>query len=162
MTAKDSALFEGRTHNFNVLLSSDDEEAAVRPGKTSSPADEKAAVGGASMAPISGAPSANDDGFETFSTARKQKSHVRTGEAHPNKPLAPRTTPVKPSTGFPREVIRPTPETSIELCDFPATLRTGDLRKFLQAFEGSYRLKWHNDTSCYVVFDDVSCGTCKD
>jgi hypothetical protein len=45
-------------------------------------------------------------------------------------------------------------QTTIELYDFPSTHRTTHLRQFLMPFDRLYRLKWQNDTSCLVVFDD--------
>jgi hypothetical protein len=46
-------------------------------------------------------------------------------------------------------------ETSVELYDFPSELRTQDLRQLLAGFEGCYRLKWNNDTSCWAVFAEA-------
>lgn len=48
------------------------------------------------------------------------------------------------------------PETTLELYGFPAKYRTGHLRKFVESVVGEgagYRLKWQNDSSCWVVFD---------
>jgi len=48
-------------------------------------------------------------------------------------------------------------ETALELHSFPAKYRTSHLRKFVESVahgEGAgYRLKWQNDSSCWVVFD---------
>ncbi len=48
-------------------------------------------------------------------------------------------------------------ENSLELHGFTSKYRTGHLRKFVETVATSgtgYRLKWQNDTSCWVVFDD--------
>lgn len=51
-----------------------------------------------------------------------------------------------------------TPNCTVELHDFSAELKTDDLHAFvsqrcpaLQKDAGNYRLKWQNDTSCFVV-----------
>lgn len=154
MTSKDSALFEVRKHNFNVLLS-DDEEVKTEAQATEVSSPTEAAL---SKAPAAAAAASNDadDGFETFDS-RKNK---RTSGAKPRSGSfsAPSNTGHTSFKPFPKELIIPKPETSLELCDFPATLRTGDLRKLLQAYEGHYRLKWNHDTSCFVVFDDAALG----
>lgn len=46
--------------------------------------------------------------------------------------------------------------TSVEVYDFPAEFRTPDIRALLGAFDGKYRIKWNNDTSCWAVFGDAS------
>lgn len=45
------------------------------------------------------------------------------------------------------------PELTLEIYNFPAAWRTSDIRKLLTPFEGHYRLKWQNDTSCWIHFD---------
>lgn len=47
---------------------------------------------------------------------------------------------------------------SLELHGFPSKYRTGNLRKFVEggiAPGAGYRLKWQNDSSCWVVFDEA-------
>jgi hypothetical protein len=47
---------------------------------------------------------------------------------------------------------------SLELHGFPSKYRTGNLRKFVEGGIPSgagYRLKWQNDSSCWVVFDEA-------
>ena len=44
--------------------------------------------------------------------------------------------------------------TAIELYGFPPSHRTSHLRQHLQPWDHKYRLKWQNDSSCWVVFDD--------
>lgn len=49
-----------------------------------------------------------------------------------------------------------TPDVTLEFYDFPATLRTTDLHRFIHkvnGVDGRYRFKWQNDTSCWVVLD---------
>lgn len=145
MTAKDSSLFEARKHNFNVLLSDDEEINVVEKKETEAVPAVKPPV-------VATDASAEDDGFETFVSA-KNKPKKSTGQYQSNKP--------RPASGhkpFPKELIIPKPETSIEFYDFASTLRTGDLRKLLQAHDGHYRLKWNHDTSCFVVFDNPALG----
>lgn len=150
MSSKDSSLFEVRKHNFSVLLSDDEEEVGTKTAAAvevpSESTQQKAAAPVASEA---------DDGFETFSSTRKNKkpsgAKARSGSFS--------TSPGSNFKPFPKELIIPKAETSLEFYDFPSTLRTGDLRKLLQAYEGHYRLKWNHDTSCYVVFDDATLGT---
>ena len=95
------------------------------------------------------------DGFETFSTTRKPKRF-----SHP-KPVASAVGSAARPAGKPKEVVVPKAENTVELYEFASTLKTADLRKILNAFEGHYRLKWINDTSCYVVFDEDSLGKIK-
>lgn len=50
------------------------------------------------------------------------------------------------------------PSKSLELFGFPSKYRTGNLRKFVEAGiapGAGYRLKWQNDSSCWVVFDEA-------
>lgn len=47
------------------------------------------------------------------------------------------------------------PTTALELHGFPSKYRTGHLRKFVDSVtQIGYRLKWQNDSSCWVVFDE--------
>ena len=162
MTSKDIGSFEVRKHNdFSVLcMSSDDEESKKDITETE--------IGSTAVSSASAVPPLHEeqesDGFETFTTVRKVK---RTVHPKPFITSAPSTNssgaPFVPSAATrlapkPKEIIVPKAENSIELYDFPSTLKTADLRKFLQSFDGHYRLKWINDTSCYVVFDDESLG----
>ena len=163
--SKDSALFEGRAHNFSVLQNSSDEEDAGKKQGTNEPLSAYA-----SAMPVAASVMGTEgdtDGFETFTVVRKgNKSAGKTSGPHSaSKPQAggvlatgarPAGTSIK--SPFPKDLIRPTAENSIELYDFASTIRTNDLRKILAAFDGHYRLKWHNDTSCFVVFDDNSLG----
>lgn len=57
-----------------------------------------------------------------------------------------------------RKEIVPRAENSFELYDFPSTLQTIDLHKFLKEFEGLYALKWQNDSSCWAVFNNDKDG----
>ena len=52
-----------------------------------------------------------------------------------------------------RQPIILSPETTVEMFDFPIAFRTNDLKNSLNKFAGRYRFKWHNDTSCWVVFN---------
>jgi hypothetical protein len=52
-----------------------------------------------------------------------------------------------------RQPIILSPSTTVEMYDFPIAFRTNDLKNALNKFNGRYRLKWHNDTSCWVVFN---------
>ena len=144
MTAKDKALFEMRKHNdFSVLCSDEEEEKKTNEtGQVSAPAHEGSAATAAEPAA---------EGFETFTTVRKVKRLSQP------KPVVGSLPNVRPA-GKAKEVVIPKAENSIELYEFPSTLKTNDLRKFLQEFDGHYRLKWINDTSCYVVFDEESLG----
>jgi hypothetical protein len=54
-----------------------------------------------------------------------------------------------------RQPINLSPETTIEMYDFPIAFRTNDLKNVLNKFTGRYRLKWHNDTSCWAVFNEA-------
>jgi hypothetical protein len=47
------------------------------------------------------------------------------------------------------------PEQTLEIFDFPESWRTSDIRKLLSPFDGQYRLKWQNDTSCFIHFDSA-------
>jgi hypothetical protein len=147
MASKEKTLFEVRKHNDFSVLCSDDEDTSVKisTGAASSESGTENRVVPDTFK-IAVDNSEDGDGFETFTAVRK----VKRGSLP--KPAAPRPL-VKP-----KEIITPKPENSIELYEFPATLKTTDLRKFLQDFDGHYRLKWINDTSCYVVFDDDSLG----
>lgn len=150
MSSKDSALFEVRKHNFSVLLS-DDEEV-----DTKTPVVEASSEGTQQKVAVASAASDADDGFTTVCKAKKPSgAKARSGSVPSGSAPASTQGHFKP---FPKELIIPKPETSLEFHDFPATLRTGDLRKLLQAYEGHYRLKWNNDTSCFVVFDDSALG----
>ena len=149
MTSKDNALFEVRKHNDFSVLCSDDEEMknneSVQVASASNEETTAVASAAETAEPV-------DEGFETFTTVRKVK---RVGQPKPT--VGSVAAGVRP-VGKPKEVVIPKTENSIELFEFPSTLKTNDLRKFLQEFDGHYRLKWINDTSCYVVFDDESLG----
>lgn len=162
MTSKDIGSFEVRKHNdFSVLcMSSDDED--LKREITETVENGTTAVSSTFAVPLH--EEQQSDGFETFTTVRKVKRVVN---PKPSVTSAPSTNsngaPFVPSSATrlapkPKEIIVPKAENSIELYDFPSTLKTADLRKFLQSFDGHYRLKWINDTSCYVVFDDESLG----
>lgn len=48
-------------------------------------------------------------------------------------------------------------ETALELYGFPSKYRTGHLRRFVETVATTglgFRLKWQNDQSCWVVFDE--------
>lgn len=48
-------------------------------------------------------------------------------------------------------------ESALELYGFPSKYRTGHLRKFVETVASGglgFRLKWQNDQSCWVVFDE--------
>jgi hypothetical protein len=159
VTAKDSSLFEARAHNFNVLM--EDEEASGAPAQGSEFKDHSESVHAAhATAALSG----DNDGFETFSATRKHRAAgTRRGSASgPSGSAAPSAfRPVnaaRPSAGpkVNKELLRPSPESTLELFDFPSDLKTGHLRQFLHAFDGGYQLKWNNDTSCFAIFSDVS------
>ena len=146
MTAKDNSLFEVLKHNdFSALLS--DDEEAVQPTSTSAVQESSTTQ---EVRPVTAESSnfSGDDGFETFTSVRKVKRHSQSKPAGASSRL-----PLKP-----KEIVIPKPENSVELYDFPSTLKTNDLRKFLQDFDGHYRLKWVNDTSCFVVFEEDSLG----
>lgn len=148
MTAKDNALFEVRKHNdFSVLCS--DEEETMTAETVQAPVASSVPVAHEESASAS-EPAA--DGFETFTTVRKVKR-----VSQPKPAVGSIAFGARPA-GKPKEVVIPKAENSIELYEFPSTLKTNDLRKFLQEFDGHYRLKWINDTSCYVVFDDETFG----
>lgn len=153
MTAKDNALFEVRKHNDFSVLCSDDEEMTTKPQEasvsTATVTDTQAHVEAASAV----AAEEGGDGFETFTTVRRPKRVT-----HPKPAGFPPASGAARTMGKPKEVVVPKAETSIELYEFPSTLKTADLRKFLNDFDGHYRLKWINDTSCYVVFDEESFG----
>lgn len=59
----------------------------------------------------------------------------------------------------PRKVVAPVSleqlnaEQTLEIYDFPEAWRTSDIRKAFSVFEGQYRLKWQNDTSCFIHFE---------
>lgn len=151
MSSKDNALFEVRKHNDFSVLCSDDEELETRVTETVAP----------SAAAINVVQHASDndemaaDGFETFTTVRKVKRVTKPAPLTPSTASAPRPMMAQK----PKEIVVPKVENSIELFEFPSTVKTADLRKFLHPFDGHYRLKWINDTSCYVVFDDEALGT---
>ena len=150
MASKDKALFEIRKYNDFSVLCSDDEEM------TNSPQEAPVASSSTSHVEVSsGAVSAQTEeagGFETFTTVRRPKRVVQPKTSVP----AASVVAAARTLGKPKEVVVPKPENSIELYEFPSTLKTVDLRKFLNDFDGHYRLKWINDTSCYVVFDEES------
>lgn len=151
MTAKDNTLFEVRKHNdFSVLCSDDEEE--MKTSTETVPVTSSTAAAPVEHEESGSAAPASDDGFETFTTVRKVKR-----VSQPKPAVGSVATGARPA-GKPKEVVVPKAENSIELYDFPSTLKTNDLRKFLQEFDAHYRLKWINDTSCYVVFDDESLG----
>ena len=153
MTAKDNVLFEVRKHNdFSVLCSDDEEEKKTNETIEVFAPSVHAVHEESAIASESGA-----DGFETFTTVRKVKRVSQPKPVVGSVAVASATAGVRP-TGKAKEVVVPKAENSIELYEFPSTLKTNDLRKFLQEFDGHYRLKWINDTSCYVVFDDESLG----
>lgn len=154
MTAKDNVLFEVRKHNdFSVLCSDDEEEKKTYEAVEVSAPSVHVAHEESSMANESGA-----DGFETFTTVRKVKRVSQPKSAVGSVAVAATAAAGVRPAGKAKEVVVPKAENSIELYEFPSTLKTNDLRKFLQEFDGHYRLKWINDTSCYVVFDDESLG----
>jgi len=45
-------------------------------------------------------------------------------------------------------------ENTLVVSGFPPTWRTADLRKLFEAYEGQFRFKWQDDTSCFIRFDD--------
>ena len=171
MTAKDSALFETRAHNFSVLMMEDEEG-----GEPSYHAMEKAAAAGAVAADTlagsgaAGSSTEDNDGFETFSSAKKHHGSNRqsrnnsvTGSRAPHAAQPLQTQPfvrgnLRPAGApkAPKEFLKPTPETTIELFNFSSELKTSHLRQFLQAYEGHYHLKWNHDTSCFVIFTEPS------
>lgn len=151
MASKDKALFEVRKYNDFSVLCSDDENEEVKEVKEISGTEAHVSA----VAPVAeAAAETGDDGFETFTTVRKVKRVSQSKASGAATSVAAGTR----LPGKPKEVVVPKAENSIELYEFPSTLKTNDLRKFLQEFDGHYRLKWINDTSCYVVFDDESLG----
>jgi hypothetical protein len=155
---KETSLFESRAHNFNILIGSEEsdndnnsnnqevvEQKQVEVEREVKIEEDNQLKGG------------NDEKeFETFSSGRKgKKSGMSFNSGHSNFRNGGQTGPNKSTL---KELIKPSVENSIELYDFPSSLKTADIRKFLSEFEGHYRLKWKNDTSCYVVFDESSLG----
>ncbi len=156
MSSKDSALFEVRKHNFSVLLSDDEEVDTKASGSIEASTERKGASVGATSA--STASEAND-GFTTVCKPKKPSvPKPRSGSTSSSSVQGSSSSSASGFKPFPKELIIPKPETSLEFYEFPSTLRTGDLRKLLQTYEGHYRLKWNHDTSCFVVFDDSSLG----
>jgi hypothetical protein len=153
MSSKDSALFESRKHNFSVLLSDDEEvdNKAAAASVAEEGAQQKVAVAASSA-------SEAGDGFTTVYKNKKPSAPKPRAASVSSSTASPAPGNFKP---FPKELIIPKTETSLEFFDFPATLRTGDLRKLLQDYEGHYRLKWNHDTSCFIVFDDSALGKFK-
>lgn len=152
MASKDKTLFKVSKHNDFSALCSDDEEMTTKP--------QEVVHVEASSAVAAHDSNEEAEGFETFTTVRKPKRVI-----HPKTSVPASSTGASTAGGAatrvigkPKEVVTPKAENSIELYEFPSTLKTTDLRKFLNDFDGHYRLKWINDTSCYVVFDDESLG----
>lgn len=163
MTSKDNALFEIRKHNDFSVLCSDDEEMTPQETSVSSTGISTAASSVAAHTEegsvAAAGPTGGDDGFETFTTVRRVKRVIQPkSNSVSSTSTAPAASVSTRTLGKAKEVIVPKPENSIELYEFPSTLKTADLRKFLNDFDGHYRLKWINDTSCYVVFDEESFG----
>lgn len=148
MTAKDNSLYEVRKHNDFSALLSDDEEAVQSASSVTKDSSATQEIRVAAAASSETPDSTENDGFETFTAARKVKRHSQSKPTAMASRLPPK----------PKEIVVPKAENSIELYDFPSTLKTNDIRKFLHDFDGNYRLKWINDTSCYVVFDEDSLG----
>lgn len=69
------------------------------------------------------------------------------------KPITKASFPSKKSIVPPLAVEQLSPELTLEVYNFPASWRTSDIRKLLNAFEGQYRLKWQSDTSCWIHFE---------
>jgi hypothetical protein len=59
----------------------------------------------------------------------------------------------QPQNRPPKEPVNLSEETTLEIFDFPAAFRTGDLKAALKEYDGKYKLKWNNDTSCWFVFE---------
>lgn len=156
MASKDKTLFEVSKHNDFSVLCSDDEEMTTKPQEASVATSGAVHVEASSAAAVAHDSNEGADGFETFTTVRKPKRVIQPKSSVPAASAS--AGGATRSIGKPKEVVTPKPENSIELFEFPSTLKTTDLRKFLNDFDGHYRLKWINDTSCYVVFDEESLG----
>lgn len=54
----------------------------------------------------------------------------------------------------PVKVAEITADSALELHGFPSKFRTGNLRRFVETvIPTGYRIKWQNDSSCWVVFE---------
>lgn len=157
MASRDNALFNvPRASHFSVLMSEDEEDAQV---------DSGAVVESSQPVPVEGpateeAPKTTDQNpHDDWSCVSRKTYQKKTNKAVQNG--IPRTNGSVAGSGrrthaAPVAVEQFTPELTLEIFNFPSAWRTSDIRKFLSPFEGQYRLKWQNDTSCWVHFEEAS------
>jgi hypothetical protein len=93
------------------------------------------------------------DGWSCAAPKAQKKSGARGAAIRPLQALK------KNAQNPPLTVEMLSPENTIELYDFPAVWRTADIRKFMSPFDHQYRIKWQNDTSCFIHFETGELAT---
>lgn len=170
MASRDNALFNvPRASHFSLLMADDEEDSSPSdPGSAVETSEAPAASSTAETIPsVPAKPSvpipaaSNDaDGDDDWSCATRKTHQKRGGRVAQNG--APRASGFAHGHGKRGQAVPPVsveqfnPEHTLEIFNFPSAWRTSDIRKFLSPFDGCYRLKWQNDTSCWVHFDDPS------
>lgn len=90
--------------------------------------------------------------FESAATAARALLEIRDEQARV-RPFAPENVlPAAPRRDSASSWL-PSPTTTLELAGFPSSWRAAELNRLLASFSGHYRLKWRNDSSCWVIFD---------
>lgn len=161
MSSRDNALFTApRASHFALLISEDDrsEEEIVETFTENAPASDKATLTVEAVAnghfivpPVKSAQDQSDD----WSCATG-KTHRKPSISKAPTPGPTRTTNFTNKKGpgtLPLSIEQFSPELTLEIYNFPVAWRTSDIRKLFNQFEGHYRLKWQDDTSCWIHFE---------
>lgn len=170
MVQLENALYGApRTRQFSLLISSD-EEGHVEDTIVESPEIESSLK---DVSPTLDKSNVDNDEHSEDWTCAKPKSY------HPKKPtFSPRNPQRRQTFGksgssdqgqsnnvegsfyrkapiIPLSLDMLNPEQTLEIYGFPEIWRTTDIKKALSPFEGQYKLKWQNDTSCFLHFQSA-------
>lgn len=166
---KDSSVFSPGRSNFGLLLS-ESENSSAEVSDNEAPVQSKQVVSQAEETHHESEAADEDDwGVVTKKHPKNPSAHPKSQtprrEHYPSKTVfigngtkkLPQTGPT-PHHHAPVAIEDIKAETALELYGFPSKYRTSHLRKFVDSVTESagagYRLKWQNDSSCWVVFDE--------
>jgi hypothetical protein len=165
---KDASVFSPGRSNFGLLMS-DSEQSSVEVSDHEEVKPVETAVKTEDDSNTEQAPQ-EDDEWGTVVQHKKQRNPSTPGKPgqHSRRDNYPNKTVFigNGSKKLPGQAAAPHPpvlvediraETALELHGFPPKYRTGHLRRFVETVAPSglgFRLKWQNDQSCWVVFDE--------
>lgn len=164
MASRDTALFSApRTLHFDLLIS--DEESSDgenTPTNTIVPTQEQndaSKAASASGATVEASVVEDVNGEDDWSCAkpkphRKSSGGRNVGFTKGNGNFSASKKPIVPVL-----LEQLSPKLTLEIYDFPESWRTNDIKKILSPLDGKYRLKWQNDTSCFIHFETAEEAT---